>query len=62
MSPMQHSDEYRCNAETCLRLAKENVLPTTRATLIRMAEAWLRLAERQDHQINAASRPQAKTG
>jgi hypothetical protein len=62
MSPMQHRDEYRRNAETCLGLAKENVLPAARATLIRMAEAWLRLAELQDHQINGASRPQAKTG
>jgi hypothetical protein len=36
--------DYRRNAEDCLRLA-DRVSPETRAVLIMMAQAWLRLAE-----------------
>jgi hypothetical protein len=35
--------DYRRNAEDCLRLA-DRVSPETRAVLIMMAQAWLRLA------------------
>jgi hypothetical protein len=36
--------EYRRTAKDCLRLA-DRVSPETRAILIMMAQAWLRLAE-----------------
>jgi hypothetical protein len=40
--------DYRRNAEDCLRLA-DRVSPETRAVLIMMAQAWLRLAEQREH-------------
>jgi hypothetical protein len=39
--------EYRRNAEDCLRLANR-ASPETRAILIMMAQAWLRLAQQRE--------------
>jgi hypothetical protein len=39
--------EYRRNAEECLRLA-DRVSAGTRAALIMMAQAWLRLAQQRE--------------
>jgi hypothetical protein len=36
-------EDYRDNAAECLRLANEATSPSTRASLLRMAEAWHRL-------------------
>lgn len=38
------ASDYRRNAKDCLRLA-DRVSPETRAILVMMAQAWLRLAE-----------------
>jgi hypothetical protein len=41
-------EDYRDNAAECLRLASEATNPSTRASLLRMAEAWLRLHEQAE--------------
>ena len=41
---MDNKDRYRRNAEECLRLA-QSAKPQHRATLLKMAETWRRLAE-----------------
>jgi hypothetical protein len=42
----QKEAEYREYAEEMLLLAKQTDEPSERGTLLRMAEAWLKLAER----------------
>jgi hypothetical protein len=39
-------DYYRQYALECLRLANDTYEPSTRAVLIDMAQAWIKLAER----------------
>jgi hypothetical protein len=40
------SDYYRQYALECLRLANDTNEPSTKAVLIDMAQAWIKLAER----------------
>ena len=42
---MNKPDYYRQHAHECLRLAGETQEPGTKAVLIDMAQAWIRLAE-----------------
>jgi len=41
-------ENYRDNAAECLRLASESSNPSTRASLLRMAEAWVRLHDQAE--------------
>ncbi len=43
---MNRPDYYRQYALECLRLANDTNEPSTKAVLIDMAQAWIRLAER----------------
>ncbi len=43
---MNKPDYYRQYALECLRLANDTNEPSTKAVLIDMAQAWIRLAER----------------
>jgi hypothetical protein len=49
--PMENKDRYRRNAEECLRNAEEclrlaqSAKPQHKATLLKMAETWRRLAD-----------------
>jgi hypothetical protein len=45
---MPSTDDYRRLAAECLRIAHESHNPKDRALLLRMAESWMRLAERSD--------------
>ncbi|HEY0567156.1 MAG TPA: hypothetical protein VGD13_03355 [Xanthobacteraceae bacterium] len=45
---MASTDEYRRLAADCLRIAHESHNPKDRALLLRMAESWIRLAERAE--------------
>jgi len=47
-------DEYRRVAAECLRIARDSQNPKDRALLLRMAESWIRLAERADERRSAA--------
>lgn len=42
------AEEYRRRAQECLDLARTLSLETARASLIDMAQSWLRLAEEQE--------------
>ena len=42
--PMENKDRYRRNAEECIRLAR-SAKPQHKATLLKMAETWRRLAD-----------------
>jgi hypothetical protein len=44
-------DEYRRNAIECLRLAYETLNARSRALLIHMAEAWLRLVHQAEKNL-----------
>lgn len=59
------AEEYRRRAQECLDLARTLSLETARASLIDMAQRWLRLAEEQERHdaglpppAPAAERPQ----
>jgi hypothetical protein len=41
-------EDYRDNAAECLRLANDASNPTMRASLLRMAEVWLRLHDQAE--------------
>jgi hypothetical protein len=43
---MASTDDYKRLAGECLRIARESKNPNDRAMLLRMAETWIRLAER----------------
>lgn len=45
---MASTDEYRRLAAECLRIAHDSPNPKDRALLLRMAESWVRLAERSE--------------
>jgi hypothetical protein len=45
------SNEFRRYAEECLRLAEQVQSLDDKASLLTMAEAWVRLAD-QGHQVN----------
>lgn len=42
---MKRSDEYHANAGDCLRLAQAIENPDSKALLLEMAQAWVKLAE-----------------
>jgi hypothetical protein len=42
------TDDYRGRAAECLRLANETANPTHRASLLEMAQAWLRLIDQAE--------------
>jgi hypothetical protein len=45
---MKQSDAYRKNSDNCRRLAEDALDEPQRKRYVRMAEAWLALAEEQD--------------
>src|SRR4051812_16813007 len=45
---MASTDDYRRLAAECLRIAHDSQNPKDRALLLRMAESWIRLAERSE--------------
>lgn len=44
----RRSEDYRRYAEECLRLGQTTDNQQTRATLLQMAQVWLRLAEQAE--------------
>jgi hypothetical protein len=46
---MENKDRYRSNAEECIRLA-QGAKPQHKAALLKMAEAWRRLADEMPRQ------------
>jgi hypothetical protein len=42
--PMNPPEEFRRNADECVRLAKETTNPEHRASLLSMAQSWRQLA------------------
>jgi hypothetical protein len=44
----KRSEDYRRYAEECLRLGQTTDNQLTRATLLQMAQVWLRLAEQAE--------------
>ena len=50
---MASTDDYRRLAADCLRIARESPNPKDRALLLRMAESWIRLAERSEQRPGA---------
>jgi hypothetical protein len=53
------AEEYRRRAQELLRLARTISLETARASLIDMAQSWLRLAEEQEQQAEIVPPPDA---
>jgi hypothetical protein len=53
------ADEYRRRAKTCFDAAHATENEQTRAGLLRLAEDWLRMAERWDDPHPAAAADQA---
>ena len=47
---MRRSDEYRRYAAECMEMASVFLDPTARATLLQMAQVWLRLAGQGEFQ------------
>ena len=45
---MASAQEYRRHASECVRLAQEAQSASDKALLLRMAETWIRLAERAE--------------
>lgn len=45
---MKQSDNYRENSDNCRKLAEDALDEPQRKRYLRMAEAWLALAEEQD--------------
>jgi hypothetical protein len=56
---MASTDDYRRLAADCLRIARESPNPKDRALLLRMAESWIRLAERSEARQLADDAPPA---
>ena len=56
---MASTDDYRRLAAECLRIARESRNPKDRALLLRMAETWIRLAERSEEREPAGETPSA---
>jgi Tfp pilus assembly protein PilX len=61
---MASTDDYKRLAAECLRIARESQNPNDRAMLLRMAEAWIRLAERasarQSAEPNSPAAPRGR--
>jgi hypothetical protein len=56
---MASTDDYRRLAADCLRIARESPNPKDRALLLRMAESWIRLAERSEERQMGGEAPSA---
>jgi len=56
---MASTDDYRRLAADCLRIARESQNPKDRALLLRMAESWIRLAERSEERQPQGDAPSA---
>jgi hypothetical protein len=56
---MASTDDYRRLAAECLRIARESQNPKDRALLLRMAESWIRLAERSEARELGGEAPSA---
>ena len=54
------ADEYRRRAQDCLEIAPTFQDEEARATLVGLAQAWLRLAESYDSSIPSAATKQAQ--
>jgi hypothetical protein len=54
---MASTDDYKRLAGECLRIARESQNPNDRAMLLRMAETWIRLAERAAERDSDADLP-----
>jgi hypothetical protein len=54
---MNSPEEFRRNADECVRLAKETIDPDHRASLLSMAQSWRRLADARE-----ARAPETKRG
>jgi hypothetical protein len=52
---MGKADQYRHYAAECIRLAQKSLNQTERETLLGMAEAWRRLAERRENSPDSSS-------
>lgn len=57
---MKQSDAYRENSNNCRRLAEDALDEPQRKRYLRMAEAWLALAEEQDWLDGESSVPSEK--
>jgi len=53
---MGKAEQYRYYAAECIRLAKQSD-PEEKETLLAMAEAWRRLAERAERERNSDLEP-----
>jgi hypothetical protein len=51
---MSTADDYRINAEDCLRMAKKAAEERDRPLWATMAQSWLRLAEHAERTVPAA--------
>lgn len=56
---MSLAERYRWHAAECIRVAEHIHDPTEKSSMFRMAEAWMRLAERAE--VLAAEAPSADT-
>ena len=57
--PVNKPDYYRQYALECLRLANDTNEPSTKAVLIDMAQAWIKLAEQAQRNRQLATDPHA---
>jgi hypothetical protein len=48
---MNLPEEFRRNADECVRLAKETINPEHRASLLSMAQSWRRLADMREARL-----------
>ena len=49
---MSRPDYYRQYALECFRLANDSTEPSTKAVLIDMAQAWVKLAEQRNRRLD----------
>ena len=59
---MSSIDEYRLNAEDCLRMAQAAQDDNDRPLWVTLAQSWLRLAEQADRISNRIKSGQAEAG
>jgi hypothetical protein len=58
-TPVNRYDDYRQHALECLRLANDTHESSTKAALIDMAQAWIKLAEQAQRNRQLATDPHA---
>jgi hypothetical protein len=49
---MGPADQYKRRAAECVRIAERTEDPDSKATLLQMAQTWLRLAEKAEDQAD----------